>query len=125
MIENATHNGDMCSFYDPGWTRFAYFSSTCQLNLVIAFSVGLVSTWERLSHQKTINKNNFCLLDLTVDTFFRDSILPLVYFLRSPYDCIQSLIKTYELKVTFLYFFLPKKTSKISKIYKIESLTHF
>ena len=76
----------------------------------------------RLSHQKTINKNNFCLLDLTVDTFFRDSILPLVYFIRSPYDCIQSLIKTYELKVTFIYF-LAKKTSKISKIYKIESLT--
>ena len=76
----------------------------------------------RLSHQKTINKNNICLLDLTVDTFFRDSILPLVYFIRSPYDCIQSLIKTYELKVTFIYF-LPKKTSKISKIYKIESLT--
>ena len=75
----------------------------------------------RLSHQKTINKNNFCLLDLTVDTFFRDSILPLVYFLRSPYDCIQSLIKTYELKVTFIYFFA-KKTSKISKKYKIESL---
>ena len=76
----------------------------------------------RLSHQKTINKNNFCLLDLTVDTFFGDSILPLVYFIRSPYDCIQSLIKTYELKVTFIYFFA-KKTSKISKIYKIESLT--
>ena len=80
----------------------------------------------RLSHQKTINKNNFCLLDLTVDTFFRDSILPLVYFLRSPYDCIQSLIKTYELKVTFIYVFA-KKTSKTSKIYEIESLTflHF
>ena len=62
----------------------------------------------RLSHQKTINKNNFCLLDLTVDTFFRDSILPLVYFIRSPYDCIQSLIKTYELIVTFIYFFARK-----------------
>ena len=24
----------------------------------------------RLSHQTTINKNNFCLLDITVDTFF-------------------------------------------------------
>ena len=81
----------------------------------------------RLSHQKTINKNNSCLLDLTVDTFFRDSILPLVYFIRSPYDCIQSLIKTYELKVTFIYFFCQKKTSKLSKIYEIESLTflHF
>ena len=113
MIENAIHNGDMCSFYDPGWTRFAYFSSTCQLNLVIAFSVGLVSTWEGYHIKKTINKNNSCLLDLTVDTFFRDSILPLVYFIRSPYDCIQSLIKTYELKVTFIYFFAKKNIKKI------------
>ena len=65
----------------------------------------------RLSHQTTINKNNFCLLDITVDTFFRDSILPLVYSIRSPYDCIHSLIKTYELKVTFIYFW-PNKNIK-------------
>ena len=65
----------------------------------------------RLSHQTTINKNNFCLLDITVDTLFRDSILPLVYSMRSPYDCIQTLMKTYELKVTFIYF-LPKKIIK-------------
>ena len=32
----------------------------------------------RLSHQKTFNKNTFCLLDIAVDTFFCDSILPLV-----------------------------------------------
>ena len=62
----------------------------------------------RLSHQKIFDKNTFCLLDMTVDTFLRDSILPLVYFIRSPYDCIQSLIKTYELKVTFIYFFARK-----------------
>ena len=108
MIENAIHNGDMCSFYDPGWTRFAYFSSTCQLNLVIAFSVGLVSTWEGYHIKKPSTKIIFVYWILQSILFFRDSILPLVYFIRSPYDCIQSLIKTYELKVTFIYFFAKK-----------------
>ena len=65
----------------------------------------------RLSHQKTVNKNNICILDITVDTLFRDSILPLVFSMRSLYDCIQTLMKTYELKVTFIYF-LPKKIIK-------------
>ena len=78
----------------------------------------------RLSHQKIFIKNLFCLLDITVDTFFGDSILPLVPSIRSPDDYILSLIKIYELKVIIINF-LPKKTSKKWKIFKIESLTFF
>ena len=67
----------------------------------------------RLSHQKTFNKNTFCLLDIAVDTFFCDSILPLVYSIRSPDDCIQYLIKTYELEVFFICFLFKKIIKKI------------
>ena len=72
----------------------------------------------RLSHQKLFIKNLFCFLDITVDTFFRDSILPLVYSMRSPYDCIQSLIKTYEHKVTKNIFFAQQNHQKYLKYTK-------
>ena len=67
----------------------------------------------RLSHQKTFNKKTFCLLDIAVDTFFSDSILPLVYSIRSPDDCIQYLMKIYELEVSFICFLFKKIIKKI------------
>ena len=60
----------------------------------------------RLSHQKIFFKNTFCLLDITVDTLFRDCILPLVSSIRSPDDSMQCLKNTYELENIFVLLFV-------------------
>ena len=72
----------------------------------------------RLSHQKIINKNAFCLYNVVFDKHFCDSKLPLVPSMRSANDSMQSLIKNYELNYIFLKFFSEKSTNK-SKQYKI------
>ena len=66
----------------------------------------------RLSHQKIINKNAFCLYNVVFDKHFCDSKLPLVPSMRSANDSMQSLIKNYELNYIFLNFFFEKSTNK-------------
>ena len=76
----------------------------------------------RLSHQKIFFKNTFCLLDITVDTLFRDCILPLVSSIRSPDDSMQCLKNTYELEnicfiICYIIYFWNNKYQLLTFIY--------